>query len=148
MSRSVLRCLTWYMVLCKRVLWSLISVMCSGAGLDGSGVGKDSGMCVAGRLFGFMVAVEVFVKLAYEFGLREGKLSGVMTSVQEVCMGMSRGVLSLGSFLCSVVVGRSIVALRVSIEVQRAVLEHVLSPFGSLAMKFVRYSVLVCGAVL
>ncbi len=122
------------MVLCKRVLWSVISVVCSGAGLDGSGVGKDSGMCVAGRLFGLMVAVEVFIKLAYEFGLCEGKLSDVRNSVQEVCMVMSRDVLSLGSFLCTVVAGSSSVALQVSREVRRAALGPVLSPFGSIAM--------------
>ena len=42
------------------------------------------------------------------------------------------GVVSLGSFLCSVVAGS--VALRVSREVRRAVLGSVLSAFGSLAM--------------
>ncbi len=45
-----------------------------------------------------------------------------MNSVHEVCMVVSRGVMSLGSFLCSVVAGRSSVALRVSREVPRAVL--------------------------
>ena len=64
----------------------------------------------------------------------EGKLSGVMNFIQEVCMVVSRGVVSLGSFLCSVVVGRSSVVLRVSREVRRAVLGPVLSSFGSLAM--------------
>ena len=49
-------------------------------------------------------------------------------------MVVSRGVEYLGSFLCSVVDGRSSVALRVSKEVRRAVLGPVLSPFGSLAM--------------
>ncbi len=49
-------------------------------------------------------------------------------------MVVSRGVLSLGSFLCFVVAGSSSVALRVSREVRRAVLGLVLSPFGSLAM--------------
>ncbi len=92
-----------------------------------------------GRTFVWVnVAVEVFIKLAYEFGLCEGKLSGVMNSVQEVCMVVSRGVLSLSIFLCFVVAGRSRDALRVSREVRKAVLGHVLSPFGSLAMsKFV-----------
>ena len=47
---------------------------------------------------------------------------------------VSRGVVSLGSFLCSVIAGRSSVALSVSREVRRAVLGHVLSPLGSLAM--------------
>ncbi len=49
-------------------------------------------------------------------------------------MVVSRCVVSLGNFLCSVVTGRSSVALRVSREVRRAVLGHVLSPLGSLAM--------------
>ncbi len=52
-------------------------------------------------------------------------------------MAVSRGVVSLGSFLCFVVVGRSSVALRVSREVRRAVLGLVLSPFGSLAISTV-----------
>ncbi len=43
-------------------------------------------------------------------------------------------VVSLGSFLCSVVAGRSRVALRVSWEARRAVLGPVLSPFGNLVM--------------
>ena len=49
-------------------------------------------------------------------------------------MVVSRGVVSLGSFMCSVVAGRSSVALSVSREVRRAVLGQVLSPLGSLAM--------------
>ncbi len=49
-------------------------------------------------------------------------------------MVVSRGVVSLGSFLWSAVAGRISVALRVSMEVRRAVLGPVLSPFGSLAM--------------
>ena len=49
-------------------------------------------------------------------------------------MVVSRGLVSLGSFLCFVVAGRSSVALRMSKEVRRAVLGPVLSPFGSLAM--------------
>ncbi len=64
---------------------------------------------MAGRLFGLMVPVEVFIKSAYEFGLCGGKLSCVMNSVQEVCMVVSRGFLSLGSFLCFVVDGRDVV---------------------------------------
>ena len=47
---------------------------------------------------------------------------------------VSRDVVSLGSFMYSVVAGRSSVALRVSREVRRAVLGPVLSPLGSLAM--------------
>ena len=57
-----------------------------------------------------------------------------MNLIQKVCMVVSRGVVSLGNFLCSVVACRSSVAIRVSREVQRAVLGHVLSPLGSLAM--------------
>ena len=49
-------------------------------------------------------------------------------------MVVSRGVVSLGSFLCVVVAGRSSVALRVSREVRRAVLGLVFSRLGSLAM--------------
>ena len=49
-------------------------------------------------------------------------------------MVVSRGVVSLGSFLCSVVEVRSRVALSVSREVRRAVFVPVLSAFGSLAM--------------
>ena len=50
-------------------------------------------------------------------------------------MVVSRGsVVSLGSFLSSEVAGRSRVALRVSKEVRRVVLEPGLSLFGSLAM--------------
>ncbi len=49
-------------------------------------------------------------------------------------MVVSRGVVLLGSFLCSVVASRSSVAPRVSREVRRAVLGPVLFPFGSLAM--------------
>ncbi len=47
---------------------------------------------------------------------------------------MHMGVVSLSSFLCSLVTSRSRVALRASREVRRAVLGPVLSPFGSLAM--------------
>ena len=93
----VLSCLTLYIVVCRSVLWSVISVICSGAGLDAAGVGRVSGMCVAGRLFGLTFAV--FIKLAYEFGLCEGRVSGVMTFTQEVCMMVSKGVVSLSSFL-------------------------------------------------
>ena len=42
-------------------------------------------------------------------------------------------MVSLGSFLCSVVEGRSRVALRVSRDVRRAVFGPGLSLFGSLA---------------
>ena len=49
-------------------------------------------------------------------------------------MVVCRGVVSLDSFMCFVVAGSSSVALRVSMEVRRAVLGPVMSPFGSLAM--------------
>ena len=42
-----------------------------------------------------------------------GRLSGVMNYIQEACMVVISGVVSLGSFLCSVVAGRISVALRV-----------------------------------
>ena len=57
-----------------------------------------------------------------------------MNLVQEVFIVVSRGVVSLGNFLCSMVAGRSSVALRVCREDWRAVLGSVLSPLGSLAM--------------
>ncbi len=43
------------------------------------------------------------------------------------------GVVDLGNFLCSVVAGRSSVALRVSTEVRSVVFRPVLSPLESLA---------------
>ena len=63
-----------------------------------------------------------------------GKLSGLMYACHDVCMVVRRGVVSLGSFLCSVLEGRSRVARSVSREVRRAVFGPVLSAFGSLAM--------------
>ena len=62
------------------------------------------------------------------------RLSGVMNYSHEVCMVVSRGVVSLGSFLSSVVAGRRIGALRVSREAQREVLGRGLSLFGNLVM--------------
>ena len=62
------------------------------------------------------------------------KLSGLMYLCHDVCMVVRRGVVSLGSFLCSVLEGRSRVARSVSREVRRAVFGPVLSTFGSLAM--------------
>ena len=91
-------------------------------------------MCVAGRLLGLVLAAEAFIRVAEEFGLCGRRLSGVMNFSQDVCMVVSRGVVSLGSFMCFVVARRSSVALRVSMEVRRAVLDPVLSPFGSLAI--------------
>ena len=63
-----------------------------------------------------------------------GKLSGLMYLCHDVCMVVRRGVVSLGSFLCSVVEGKSRVARSVSREARRAVFGPVLSAFGSLAM--------------
>ena len=63
-----------------------------------------------------------------------GIISGVMNCIKEVCMVVFNSVVSLGSFLCSVVGGRSSVALRVPREVRRAVLGPVLSAFRSMAM--------------
>ena len=94
-------------------------------------------MCGAGRLLDVMVEVVVFIRPAQEFSLCVGRLSGAMHLIQEVCMVVSRGVVSSGNFLCYVVAGRSSVALRVSREVRRAVLGPILSPFGSLTMSAV-----------
>ena len=63
-----------------------------------------------------------------------GRLPGVMNFSHEACMVVSRGVVSLGSFLSSLFVGRSRVALRVSREVRKEVSGPSLSPFGNLAM--------------
>ena len=52
----------------------------------------------------------------------------------EVCRVVSRGWLSVGNILSSVVAGNIRVALRVSSEARREVLGPGLSPFGSLAM--------------
>ena len=61
---SLLSCFTWYIVWCRSVLWSFISIMCSGAGLDASGVGRVSRMCEAGRLFEVALAVGAFISVA------------------------------------------------------------------------------------
>ncbi len=63
-----------------------------------------------------------------------GRLSVVMNFSHEACMVVSRGLVSLGSFLSSVFDERSKVALRISREVRREVLGPDLSPFGNLAM--------------
>ncbi len=81
------------------------------------------------------------------------RLSGLMNFIHDVCMVVSWGLVSLRSFLCSVLEGSSRVALRVSREVRRAVFGPVLSAFGSLAMDtFVgcvcRCSVRLCGVEL
>ena len=95
--------------------------MCSGARLVASGVGRVSGMCVVGHLLEMALPVDAFIRLAYEFAVCGGRLSGVMNCSHEACM-VSRGVISLGSFLCFVFAGRSKVPLRVSREVRRVVL--------------------------
>ena len=98
-----------------------------------SGVGRVSGMCVAGRLLEVSLLVGIFIILAWELVVCGGRLSVVMNFSQEACMVVSGGVVSLGNFLSSVFDGRSKVALRVYREVQREVLGPDLSPFGSLA---------------
>ena len=64
MRWSVLIWFTWYIVLCRSVLWSFISIMCSGAGLVASGVGRVSGICVAGRLLVVALGMVAFIRLA------------------------------------------------------------------------------------
>jgi hypothetical protein len=91
-------------------------------------------MCVAGRLLGRAVTAEAFAKVAYEFVVFGGRLSGAMNCSHEMCMMVSRGVVSFGSFLSCMVAGRSRVALRVSREVRMEDSGPGLSPFGSLAM--------------
>lgn len=56
----------------------------------------------------------------------------VMKHCQEGCMSVEAGVVSSGSFLCSVVARRRRVARRVSMEVRSADLGLSLFPFGSL----------------
>ena len=63
-----------------------------------------------------------------------GRLSGSMYVCHDVCIVVSSGVVSLGSFLCSVVEGRRRMARSVSSEVRRAVFGPGFSAFGSLAM--------------
>ncbi len=55
---------TWYIVLCRSVLWSFISVMCSGAGLVASGVGRVSGMYMVGPLLVEVLRIVSFIRLA------------------------------------------------------------------------------------
>ncbi len=61
---SVLSWLAWSIVLCRSILWSVISVTCSGAGFVVSGVGRVTCICVAGRLFGLMLVMGVVIRLA------------------------------------------------------------------------------------
>ena len=62
------------------------------------------------------------------------RLLGVLNFFHEAYMVVSRGVVSEGSFLSYVDVGRRRVALSVSMEVRREILGPGLSPFGNLAM--------------
>jgi len=91
-------------------------------------------MCVAGRLLEVALAAEAFTRVAWEFVVCGGRLAGVTNCSHEVCMVVSRGVVSLGSFLSSVVAEKSKVALMVSKEVRREILGPGLSPFGNLVM--------------
>jgi len=72
-------------------------------------------MRVAGRLLGWALAAATFARVADEFVVCGGRLSDVMNGSHEVCMVVSRGMMSLGNFLSSEVAGRSRVALRISI---------------------------------
>ena len=63
-----------------------------------------------------------------------GRPLGVINCFHELCMVMSRGVLSVGNFLSSVDAWRRRAALRVSSEAWREDLGPGLSPFGSVAM--------------
>ncbi len=58
----------------------------------------------------------------------------MMYCSHEKCMVVSSGVVSLGSFLGSMVAERRMMALKLSREVRREVLGPSLSPFGVLAM--------------
>ena len=108
--------------------------MSNGARLVASGVGRVMGMLVAERLLGRASVEAAFARVACEFFVYGGRLSGFMNCSHEVCMEVSRGVVSLGSFLSSEVAGRSRVALRLSREVRREVSGPGVSPVGSLAM--------------
>ena len=50
--------------MCSSVLWSVISDIFSGAGFVVSGVGRVSGICVAGHLFWLIVVVGAVIRLA------------------------------------------------------------------------------------
>ena len=56
-------CLAWYSVVCRSVLWEVISVTCSGAVFDMSGEGGVSGIGGSRRLFGLMLVVGVVIRL-------------------------------------------------------------------------------------
>ena len=61
---SVCSCLAWYIVLCRSVFLSVISVIRRGAWFVVSRVGRVSGICVLGRLFWLMLVVGVDIRLA------------------------------------------------------------------------------------
>ena len=61
---SVFSCLAWYIVLCRSVFLSVISVIRSGAGFVASRVGRVSGICALGRLFWLVFLVEAVIRLA------------------------------------------------------------------------------------
>ncbi len=63
MRWSVVSCLAWYSILCRSVLWEVISITCSGAGFVVSSVGRVSGIGMIGRLFGLMFVVGVIIRL-------------------------------------------------------------------------------------
>ena len=62
MRWSVVSWLAWYSVLCRSVLWEVISVMYSGAGFVVSGVGMFSGVGMVGLLFGLILALGVVIR--------------------------------------------------------------------------------------
>ena len=63
MRWSVVSCLAWYSVLCRSVLWEVISVMYSGAGFVVSGVGMLSRVGMVGLLFGLILVLGVVIRL-------------------------------------------------------------------------------------
>ena len=56
-------CLAWYSVVCRSVLWEVISVLCSGAVFDMSGEGRVSGIGGSRRLFGLMLVFGAVIRL-------------------------------------------------------------------------------------
>ena len=61
---SVFNCLAWYIVLCRSIFLSVISVIRSGAEFVVSRVGRVSGICALERLFWLMFLVEAGIRLA------------------------------------------------------------------------------------
>ena len=89
-----------------------ISTMPIGAWLVASSVGRVSSMYVAGRLLDMLLTAEAFTSVVYVFVVYGGRMSVMMYCSHEMCMVVSNGVVSLGSFLSSVVARSSRVALR------------------------------------